>query len=250
MDELLNSNENLALQKTISMYDAYDDVWSSESNDHLMNLDWGIDLLDPAPPLPPLSAGQIVRIANGESAAELAQIVSADEERRACLVKSFPRLDYPALKSSPIRTQKWINKSRPVSYQAPVVAFDVDFFQPDELELRVLPIGEDNVMCHFWDGDYYIGKFIYRWYPWDSLFPLGENGITRMEKARFTNGIAPFERDIPFFLQHLEETKVETRIVSRDPWWKSLVPRAASAPTRHISPEIRNERRLSAAGTQ
>jgi hypothetical protein len=205
-------------------FDDVDENWNLMSNDFLSEaLDWGIE------PAIPYAPGQIVRVADGECASRLAQVIVVDQEQRECLIKTFPRLDYTALKCCATRSQKWINKSRPVSYQAPVAAFDEAFFHPNELEFRELPIGELTVMCHFWDGDYYIGKFMYRWCASDALFPVGDAGITTMEKARFANGVAPFERDIPDFVQTLEATKVGRPILSSTTWWQDLGPRRSTS---------------------
>jgi hypothetical protein len=158
--------------------------------------------------LPRFTCGQIVRLHDYEFAGELGQVVAIDEESLEVLVKLYAHIDYRALGPG-MTSQRLINNTRSVKYQAPTAAFDATFFEKLGVALPFadLPIGPITVRTHFWDGDYFIGKFMYRWFHADSLAGLHEDdGITALEKWRFTSGVAPFEHDLLGFVETMKST--------------------------------------------
>jgi hypothetical protein len=158
--------------------------------------------------------GQIVKIHDCEFAGELAQVVAIDEEGSQVLAKLYAHIDYAAL--GPGRTsQRFINNTSPVNYRAPTAAFDVAFFERLGMTIPFaeISIGHLNIRTHFWDGDHFIGKFMYRPFHVDDLAELDKtNGITAMEKYRFTTSVAPFEEDLPGFLETMESTPVSSGV--------------------------------------
>jgi hypothetical protein len=150
-----------------------------------------------------LAPGQIVRLCGSEYNRELAQIVATNPENRAVLVKLYPQIDYAVLRKFGCASQKMITASHP-GWMPETRAFDKDFFEGQGLHLQVgqLEVAPDfAVLAYLWDGDYYIGKFMYSWIDLDWIQPIDEEGITKMEKWRFQSGVAQFEPDIPEFVE-------------------------------------------------
>jgi hypothetical protein len=199
-------------------YDEFNDIdndlWDLESPDSVDSLADAIGsvLLPESTRGHRFAPGQIVQIVDSEFDSELGQVVAIDDAECRSLIKLYPHIDYSGLKTSDHRSQSRLNRERPPSYRPRSAAFDENFFKQGELEVKAFPIGDIAVLANFWDGDFFIGKFMYRWFDLAAVFPLGESGITQMEKSRFLSGIAPFERDIAGFVQEMESTRVETRI--------------------------------------
>jgi hypothetical protein len=151
--------------------------------------------------------GQIVRIDGSEYSNELAQIVAVNPNDESVLVKIYPHVDYHALPQFGCESQKLITDSHP-GYKPGSRAFDLDFFEGHGVNLPVGELQIDpelRVYAHIWDGDFYIGKFMYAWINRSYIQPIELTGITRMEKWGFQVGVAPFEQEIPGFVETMNQ---------------------------------------------
>jgi hypothetical protein len=161
-------------------------------------------------PLP----GEIVRICGGEYNKDLAQVVAINQDNQEVLVKVYPHIDYVALSQFGCQNQGNVAESR---------AFDPNLFESHGINLPVEGLEIDaelTVFAYLWNGDYYIGKFMYKWIELDSVESVREQGITIMEKRRFQTGVAEFENGIPEFLELMNETP-ECEIQSGSVRWLS-----------------------------
>jgi hypothetical protein len=151
-----------------------------------------------APPAP-FRPGQVILIVSTDFSGDPAQIIDCRDGEFT--LKLYPRIDYVGLRYNP--------NVPGASVVGPCAAFDPTFFGKQRIPMyrACLNLSDSRqVPALSWQGNIYITGFLYRNFNSDEVERLTPGALTAVEKARFRDHVADFERRIPGFNERMAES--------------------------------------------
>ena len=190
-----------------------------------------------------LSPGKAVRMSRSDYPNDPAQVVDVASNR--LIIKLLPRIDYDGMQSNGVSSQKKLSSMMPRDYQPAISGFDAERIKQlggvvESARMHVSFAENKEVEVLKWDGNLFIGKFMYLDVS-VSVLCTGKPLLSRAEVEQFQAGMAPFERANEVFVRNANSLQPRSNAERESPASpaKKVHPRALPAVTPPIVDEFK-----------
>lgn len=140
-----------------------------------------------------IKVGNFVKVSNPEFEGDFGQIISVDFNKKKCLLKLMPRIDYDNLEKNHLTEQTKLNDKMPVEYRPPKSFFEKErLSQIDDkvkFETETIKIENDiELELTNWDGKQFYGLFQYKCFKFDEIKTINEK-VTFEEQDIFQSNV-------------------------------------------------------------
>ena len=154
-----------------------------------------------------IQAGKFVQVSDPEFQGDYAQIVSVNKERKKCLLKLIPRIDYEKIANYHCTSQLQLNDLMPDIYRPPKALFDKEKLlkinSNIEFGSKTIQLDNSEIELVTWSGKKFYGSFQYKSFHFDAIKTIFPN-IPFEELDQFRSNIYSKEKHIRGFVENCE----------------------------------------------